>query len=173
MSKQKDDQLKTAIIRNTVTIVTLLLVILGAVKTEQICYKIAQTGASLMVLNDNARFYNEQKRKTDSMTDAFNEEKKERNEKFYQSEDPLVRSYSNLPSLPKLIIWFTSLLLMLLTPFIAAIIVVREINTEIYFWKRKKRIRERRARKAEEEQLYKYQQSREMAEQRAYLRRVK
>lgn len=141
---RKNEQLEAAIIRITVTIVTLVFVLLGVVKAEQICYKIAKTGASLMVLNDNAQFYNEQARKTDAMTDTFEAERKERNEKFYQSEDLLIRVYSNLPALVKLAIWFLSLLLMLLIPFFALFIAIREIETEKYFWKRDQRIKERR-----------------------------
>ena len=154
---RKNEQLEAAIIRITVTIVTLVFVLLGVVKAEQICYKIAKTGASLMVLNDNA-----QARKTDAMTDTFEAEKKERNEKFYQSEDLLIRVYSNLPAMVKLTIWFLSLLLMLLIPFAAVFITLREIETEKYFWKREQRIR---ARREEKRNRAREQEQRELQEE--------
>lgn len=163
---RKNEQREAAIIRITVTIVTLLFVLLGVVKAEQICYKIAKTGASLMVLNNNAQFYNEQEQKTDAMTENFTAEKKERNEKFYQSEDLLIRVYSNLPALMKLAIWFLSLLLMLLIPFAAVFITLREIETEKYFWKRDQRIKERREKRQE-------QLEDKGAEKRSHLRLVK
>lgn len=156
---RKNEQLEAAIIRITVTIVTLVFVLLGVVKAEQICYKIAKTGASLMVLNDNAQFYNEQARKTDAMTDTFEAEKKERNEKFYQSEDLLIRVYSNLPAMVKLTIWFLSLLLI---PFAAVFITLREIETEKYFWKREQRIR---ARREEKRNRAREQEQRELQEE--------
>ena len=159
---RKNEQLEAAIIRITVTIVTLVFVLLGVVKAEQICYKIAKTGASLMVLNDNAQFYNEQARKTDAMTDTFEAEKKERNEKFYQLEDLLIRVYSNLPAMVKLTIWFLSLLLMLLIPFAAVFITLREIETEKYFWKREQRIR---ARREEKRNRAREQEQRELQEE--------
>ncbi len=158
---RKNEQREAAIIRITVTIVTLLFVLLGVVKAEQICYKIAKTGASLMVLNNNA-----QEQKTDAMTENFTAEKKERNEKFYQSEDLLIRVYSNLPALMKLAIWFLSLLLMLLIPFAAVFITLREIETEKYFWKRDQRIKERREKRQE-------QLEDKGAEKRSHLRLVK
>lgn len=158
---RKNEQREAAIIRITVTIVTPLFVLLGVVKAEQICYKIAKTGASLMVLNNNA-----QEQKTDAMTENFTAEKKERNEKFYQSEDLLIRVYSNLPALMKLAIWFLSLLLMLLIPFAAVFITLREIETEKYFWKRDQRIKERREKRQE-------QLEDKGAEKRSHLRLVK
>ena len=158
---RKNEQREAAIIRITVTIVTLVFVLLGVVKAEQICYKIAKTGASLMVLNNNA-----QEQKTDAMTENFTAEKKERNEKFYQSEDLLIRVYSNLPALMKLAIWFLSLLLMLLIPFAAVFITLREIETEKYFWKRDQRIKERREKRQE-------QLEDKGAEKRSHLRLVK
>lgn len=166
---RKNEQREAAIIRITVTIVTLLFVLLGVVKAEQICYKIAKTGASLMVLNNNAQFYNEQEQKTDAMTENFTAEKKERNEKFYQSEDLLIRVYSNLPALMKLAIWFLSLLLMLLIPFAAVFITLREIETEKYFWKRDQIIKERRERKEKRQE----QPEDKGTEQRSYLKCIK
>ena len=154
---RKNEQREAAIIRITVTIVTLLFVLLGVVKAEQICYKIAKTGASLMVLNNNA-----QEQKTDAMTENFTAEKKERNEKFYQSEDLLIRVYSNLPAMVKLTIWFLSLLLMLLIPFAAVFITLREIETEKYFWKREQRIR---ARREEKRNRAREQEQRELQEE--------
>ena len=166
---RKNEQREAAIIRITVTIVTLLFVLLGVVKAEQICYKISTTGASLMVLNNNAQFYNEQEQKTDAMTENFTAEKKERNEKFYQSEDLLIRVYSNLPALMKLAIWFLSLLLMLLIPFAAVFITLREIETEKYLWKRDQRIKERRERKEKRQE----QPEDKGTEQRSYLKCIK
>jgi hypothetical protein len=66
----------------------------------------------------------------------------------------------------KLAIWFLSLLLMLLIPFAAVFITLREIETEKYFWKRDQRIKERREKRQE-------QLEDKGAEKRSHLRLVK
>ena len=72
-----------------------LVILVGAIQIECASAKIVKTAVDLAVLNDNARFYNEQSVKTDKMTAEYLENQKIRNEEFYNSEDSLVHWYSN------------------------------------------------------------------------------
>lgn len=138
MSKKKADRLETLIIRNTVTIVTLLFMVIGAITVELTCWKVASAGTNLVILNYNAQCYNERIYKTDAMTDKYNEALSMRNT-FYQSEDIVIRVFSNLPAFPKLCIWVFCGLLFILIPIITFCGCLKEITIERNFWKSEKR----------------------------------
>lgn len=142
MSKKKADRLETLIIRNTVTIVTLLFMVIGAITVELTCWKVARTGANLAILNYEAQSYNEQTYKTDAMTDKYNEALSIRNT-FYQSEDTVIRVFSNLPAFPKLCIWIFCGLLLIVVPIMTFVGMLKEITIERNFWKSEKRRWER------------------------------
>ena len=89
-------------------LLTVLLLVMGTVATLGTSAKVISTGANLMVLRDNASYYNEQHRKTDEMTEEYNRNQEER-EKFYKSEDPVIRGFSNLGTLTKLLCFFLAL----------------------------------------------------------------
>jgi len=78
-----------------------------------------------MVLYDNAAFYNEAPRKTDGMTEQYLANQAER-EKFYQSEDTVIRVFSNLPTLVKLLVWFLAIAAIPGVPFLVFIYVARQ-----------------------------------------------
>lgn len=78
-------------------------------------WKIASTAVHLIVLHDNAQFYNEQYRKTDAMTEAYEANDAER-QKFYHSEDPVVRFFSNQHTLVKVLILLATVITTLFTP---------------------------------------------------------
>lgn len=137
MSKKKADRLETIIIRNTVTIVTLLFMVIGATVIGRTCWKVASAGTTLAIINCNAQSYNEQTYKTDEMTDSYNEASDIRSA-LYQSEDTVVRVFTNLPTLPKLCVWLLSLSVLIIILLITILGIVKEINTERYFWKKKK-----------------------------------
>lgn len=86
-------------------LLTVLLLVMGTIATLGTSAKVISTGVNLMVLHDNASYYNEQHRKTDEMTEMYNRNQEER-EKFYKSEDPVIRGYSNLGTLTKLLCLF-------------------------------------------------------------------
>lgn len=138
MSKKKADRLETIIIRTTVTIVTLLCILLGTGMIEKACWKAVATGTNLMILNYEVRRYNEQLYKTDAMTDKYNEITDKRNE-FYQSEDTIIRVFSNLPTIPKLSIWLLSMSFLIIVPTAAILGIIKEINIERHFWKKEKK----------------------------------
>lgn len=83
-------------------LLTVLVLIVGTLGTLKLSGKIVSTGVNLMVLSDNASYYNEQYFKTDEMTRAYEQNHKERM-KFYNSDDPVVKGYSNMWTLPKVI----------------------------------------------------------------------
>lgn len=97
-------------IKFLVNILTILALFLGSVVIVQNCCKIAKTGMNLMVLNDNIQFYNEQERKTDNMTEEAKYYFSER-QKIYDSEDCVVRTFSNLNTVMKVIAFLISILM--------------------------------------------------------------
>lgn len=89
-------------------LLTVLVLIVGTIGTLELSGKIVETGLSLAVLNDNASYYNQQYRKTDEMTRAYEQNQEQRME-FYNSEDPIIRGYSNMWTLPKIICLFLAI----------------------------------------------------------------
>lgn len=89
-------------------LLTVLVLIVGTFGTLEVCGKVVETGANLIVLNDNASYYNEQYFKTDEMTRAYERNQAKRME-LYNSEDPIIRGYSNMWALPKLLCFFLAI----------------------------------------------------------------
>lgn len=94
----------SGIVQLVVTIMTVLAVIAGSIALINGSLKVIKTAASLAALNDNIQYYNESARKTDEMTAEVEEWFQIRSEKYYHSEDALVRIYSNQNAFLKLII---------------------------------------------------------------------
>lgn len=122
-----------------VTIVTLLCLIFGTCLVVHESYKIAKTGVHLMILNDNAQYYNENVRKTDGMTEEYLENNEMRQE-IYNSEDVVIRVFSNLPTLIKLFVWILAMIAVPFVPFVLLINIVRQI------FRIKRRCKQRRRR---------------------------
>lgn len=121
-----------------VTIVALACLVLGTFSAVQECCKIAMTGAKLIVLNDNARFYNEQPRKTDDMTAEYNANEAKR-QAIYNSEDTVIRVFSNLPTLTKLLAWILAIVAIPGIPCAVILHIVRRVNAIIQRRKTRRR----------------------------------
>lgn len=82
--------------RNNIIFLTLLtiFIITGAVRIEKTSVKVVSTAFNLIRFNTNARVYNEQHIKTDDMTAKYIKEQEERKD-YYESEDLVIRTYSN------------------------------------------------------------------------------
>ena len=89
--------------RIVIIILTFLALVFGTIEIARMSNKIIVTSAKLVILNDNAQFYNEQPRKTDAMTESYLENDALRQE-IYNSEDDLVRIFSNQHALVKAVI---------------------------------------------------------------------
>ncbi len=95
--------------RTLINLFTLALLLVGIVTCHTNNMKIFQTGADLLVLNSNIQFYNEQARKTDNMT-AEAEKDFEARRDIYNSEDFVIRTFSNQNALIKIAIIFLAFL---------------------------------------------------------------
>lgn len=122
-----------------VTIVTLLCLIFGTCLVVHESCKIVQTGVHLMILNDNAQYYNDNVRKTDGMTEEYLENNEMRQE-IYNSEDAVIRVFSNLPTLIKLFVWILAIIAVPFVPFVLLVNIVRQI------FRIKRRCKQRRRR---------------------------
>lgn len=147
MSKKNSVKLEAAITRTLVTIVTLFCIVIGAIVLVQNCCKVVAVGTNLIILNDNAQFYNEQPRKTDAMTEDFNEALIERN-KFYQSEGTVTRVFSNLPSFFKLCTWLLAIVGIPAIPLAVLLHIFKEVCVMSNLWKYQVK-RQRKQKKAE------------------------
>ena len=94
--------------RIVIIILTFLALVFGTIEIARMSNKIIVTSAKLVILNDNAQFYNEQPRKTDAMTESYLENDALRQE-IYNSEDDLVRIFSNQHALVKAVILLLAL----------------------------------------------------------------
>lgn len=81
-----------------------VMVILGLIVYICNSVKIYKTALELFVLNDNIRYYEEQSIKTDSMTIEAQKDIEIRENDFYNSNDPVIRWFSNLYGLIKLVV---------------------------------------------------------------------
>ena len=81
-----------------------VMVILGLIVYICNSVKIYKTALELSVLNDNIRYYQEQSIKTDSMTIEAQKDIEIRENDFYNSNDPIIRWFSNLYGLIKLVV---------------------------------------------------------------------
>lgn len=95
--------------RTLINLFTLALLLVGIATCHTNNVKIFQTASSLIVLNDNIQFYNEQSRKTDSMT-ADAEKDFEARRDIYNSEDFVIRAFSNQNAVIKIAIIFLAIL---------------------------------------------------------------
>lgn len=81
-----------------------VLVILGLIVYICNSVKIYKTALQLFVLNDNIRYYQEQSIKTDSMTNEVQIDIEIRENDFYNSNDHIIRWFSNLYGLIKVFV---------------------------------------------------------------------
>lgn len=98
------------ILRYGITIVTLLVFIFGTISLIQMSNKIVVTSCNLIILRDNASFYNEQAQKTDKMTENYIQNDEKRQE-IYNSQDNIIRWFSNQNTMMKIVILFLSIML--------------------------------------------------------------
>ena len=81
-----------------------VMVILGLIFFISNSVKIHETALELFVIYDNIQYYQDQPRKTDGMTVDIIKEFEYREENFYNSKDPVIRWFSNLFVLLKLVV---------------------------------------------------------------------
>ena len=81
-----------------------VMVILGLIVFICNSVKIYKTALELSVLNDNIRYYEEQTIKTNEMTAQAERDSEIRENDFYNSNDPVIRWFSNLYGLIKLVV---------------------------------------------------------------------
>lgn len=89
--------------------------LVGIVSLEMIALKVLKTAGDLAILNDNARFYNEQSVKTDRMTQEFLKNEAER-QKIYNSDDSVVRIYSNSHAIIKFMVLIVAGMVVVVVP---------------------------------------------------------
>ena len=105
-----------------------------------IANKILITAINMAIIRENILFYNEQEVKTSQMTREVEFFFREREEKFYKSNDPLVRGFANLPGLIKALV-------VVLIIALVAIIGYIWIYIMVYISRWRKRRRRRRHRR--------------------------
>lgn len=116
-------------------ILALLMLIAITIPVMVITNKILITAINMAIIRENILFYNEQEVKTSQMTREVEFFFREREEKFYKSDDPLVRGFANLPGLIK------SLVVVLL---IATNAIIASIWIYIFRWWKRRLLRRRR-----------------------------
>lgn len=116
-------------------ILALLMLIAITIPVMVITNKILITAINMAIIRENILFYNEQDVKTSQMTREVEFFFREREEKFYKSDDPLVRGFANLPGLIK------SLVVVLL---IATNAIIASIWIYIFRWWKRRLLRRRR-----------------------------
>lgn len=105
-------------LKKVVKILTFFCVLVGCLVLWRDSLKLLKTATELCIINDNIAVYNEQYRKTDVMTAEVKKLFEEREEKFYNSDDIVVRIYSNSCSFLKLFFIIVSLGLVVLMPIV-------------------------------------------------------
>lgn len=122
---------KTTNAKPLVKILTILLLVIGTTAVFQTSAKIVKTSVKMIVLRDNASYYNEQYRKTDAMTQEYLQNNEER-QKIYNSEDIVVRIFSNQHILVKIVILLCALALFPLIIYMWIVLIVTEIARFMY-----------------------------------------
>ena len=105
-------------LKKLVKILTFFCVLVGCVVLWRDSLKLLKTATELCIINDNIAVYNEQYYKTDDMTKHAKELYKEREEKFYNSDDIVVRIYSNSYGFIKLFFIVVALAFVVLMPIV-------------------------------------------------------
>ena len=82
---------------------TLFILLYGTVGLVKTCNKIMITTAKFIVIRDNASYYNEQHVKTNELDEMY-ECNNSMRQALYNSEDLIVRLFSNAPLMIKLVI---------------------------------------------------------------------
>lgn len=103
--------------RRLVTIVTLLVLMIGSINLIELANKIVKVSVDLILIRDDIEFYNENSRKTDNMTECTEKLMQERNEKYYQSEDWQIKTFSNMFWGLKIIILMAMLSMYIMIPY--------------------------------------------------------
>lgn len=125
--------------KNSSARILALLLIAITIPVMVIANKILITAINMAIIRQNILFYNEQEVKTSQMTREVEFFFREREEKFYKSDDPLVRGFANLPGLIKALV---VILIIALVAIIGYIWIY--IPLYIFRWRKRRRRRRRR-----------------------------
>ena len=122
--------------RKTIIIIMFLILASFTIITSIFSVKLIVISAELLIISDDIQVYNESKRKTDSMTKEAIELFEFREREFYNSQDVMVRWFSNLHSILKAIVIFAD--------FALICFLINLWSKIIVTLKRERRIRKRR-----------------------------
>ena len=103
--------------KTLVKIFTILTLAIGTIVLVQSAFEVIQTSVNLGAINDYTQMYNENPRKTDAMTEKV-EMMQEHRQEIYQSEDIVVRTFSNQAFGVKVFILLVSIIYIVATPLI-------------------------------------------------------
>ncbi len=92
-------------IRTIAALLAMCLLLVGGIVVERASLTVVKTSAQLFIISDNIQFYNDSYVKTQKMTDEVREQFRLRQENFYESDDFVVRTFSNSFVLVKLLIF--------------------------------------------------------------------
>lgn len=123
-----------------VNILTVLSIFIGSILLVETNVKIVRTAGELMTINADQQYYNESTRKTDEMTAQYEERDAER-KSFYNSDDIVIRVFSNQNAPLKIVILLVSLLMIPAIPLMWVYHILRNITR---IKKRAARARERK-----------------------------
>ena len=107
--------------RTVAAILAVIILIAGGIAVEKTSITVVKTGVGLFVIHDNISFYNESYRKSDEFTAAVEEQFRIRQERYYDSKDPVVRTFSNMFVLFKLFFFLLAIVFIAVTPFVCAV----------------------------------------------------
>ena len=97
------------VVRTLSKILTLLMLVLGTITIIESCNKIVGTTFELLVLRDNALYYNSLPIKSEKLNEEYDKNDTKRKE-IYNSEDTLIRTFSNQNALVKVCICVIAIL---------------------------------------------------------------
>ena len=131
---------KPSLTRRTLVIfLTLLILVTGCVSLLQCSAKVVKTGTTLTLIWFSHNQYNEAATKTSQLTQYYNQDEAER-KALYNSEDWVVRTYSNCNIVVKIVVLLLAMASFLFFPYLVFLFVLESICEYI----RKNRIYKRR-----------------------------
>ena len=135
--------------RTISAIMAIIILIAGGITLEKTSITVVKTAVNLFVINDNIQFYNESYIKTDKSTERALEQYQIRQERFYESDDAVVRTYSNMFVLWKGLFFLLALAAIFLIP----VVCVCKIWAQILILRRRVLVTNRLCREYESSQF--------------------
>ena len=89
--------------RNLAKLITLLIMIVGTITIIKVANKVTWTSFELIGYNFDTQYYNEEYRKTDSMTENYANHVMVKRNAIYNSDEAIVKWFANLPGIIKVL----------------------------------------------------------------------